>query len=56
MANLEKKKVKLKERIEQLESELKNTLHKKSVGTAISVSDYTSKIMELKKQLATMEK
>ena len=56
MANLEKKKLKLKQRIEELETELKNTLQKKSVGTAINVSDYTGKIIELKKQLNTMEK
>ncbi len=56
MANLEKKKEKLKQRIEDLEFELKNTLQKKSVGTAINVSEYTTKIMELKKQLREMEK
>lgn len=56
MANLEKKKLKLKQRIEELETELKNTLQKKSVGAAINLSEYTGKIMELKKQLNTMEK
>lgn len=56
MANIEKKKLKLKQRIEDLELELKNSLHKKSVGIAINVSEYTNKIMELKKQLNTMEK
>lgn len=56
MANIEKKKEKLKQKIEELEFELKNTLQKKSVGTAINVSQYTTKIMDLKKQLKEMEK
>lgn len=56
MANIEKKKEKLKQRIEDLEFELKNTLQKKSVGTAINVSEYTTKIMDFKKQLKELEK
>lgn len=56
MANVEKKKEKIKQRIEELENELKNTLQKKSVGAAINLSEYTGKIMELKKQLNSMEK
>ena len=56
MANLEKKKEKLKQRIEDLEFELKNTLQKKSVGTAINVSENKTKIIKIKKQLREMEK
>lgn len=54
MSKLEKKKEKLKERINALEFELKNTLQKKSQGSAINIQDYHSKIMNLKKELAQM--
>lgn len=56
MANLEKKKEKLKQRIKDLEFELTNTLQKKTVGSAINVSEYTTRISDLKKQLKEMEK
>ena len=49
MANQNKKIEKLQTRIEELEFELKHTLQKKS-GPTISVSSYTTKIMELKNQ------
>ena len=53
--NQNKKIEKLQTRIEELEFELKHTLQKKS-GPTISVSSYTTKIMELKKQLTEMRK
>lgn len=55
MANIEKKKEKLKQKIEELEFELRNTLQKKSIGKQINISEYTNKIMEFKKQLKEME-
>lgn len=54
MANVEKKKKKLVERIEQLEDELKNSLHKKTVGPAINVASYRDKINDLKLELSKM--
>lgn len=51
MSKIEKQKQKLQERILQLETELKNSLHKKSAGPAISVPKYTSNINDLKSQL-----
>lgn len=51
MSKVEKQKQKLKERIEQLETELKNSLHKKTAGPAISVPTYTTKINALKLEL-----
>ena len=53
--NQNKKIEKLQTRIEELEFELKHTLQKKS-GPTNSVSSYTTKIMELKKQLTEMRK
>ena len=41
MSKIEKKKEKLKARITELENEMKNTLQKKSVGTAINIQNYT---------------
>lgn len=52
MANVEKKKAKLQERITQLETELVTSLQKKAQGTAIDVPKYTTMIRELKQQLA----
>ena len=51
---LEKQQVKLKEKIEQLEAELKTSLQKKSFGKSIDVPLYTRKIQELKKELAEL--
>ncbi|NCQ51536.1 hypothetical protein GW796_06500 [archaeon] len=51
MSKLEKKEAKLKERIEILETELKMSLQKKSIGKAIDVSAYTRKIQDLKLEL-----
>lgn len=56
MANIEKKKEKLKLRIEELEFELRNTLQKKTIGKAINIFEYNTKILELKTQLSTMGK
>jgi len=53
---IEKKKRKLIDRINELETELRNSLTKKSSDTAeISVGDYQRKIIELKKQLKSYE-
>lgn len=54
MAKIDKKKAKLKERIEQLENELKLSLQKKASGPAIDVAKYTTNIRDLKAQLAAM--
>jgi hypothetical protein len=54
MKKLEKQQAKLKERIEQLETELKTSLQKKAVGKAIDVPLYTRKIQELKRELAEL--
>lgn len=51
MSKIDKQKKKLEERIKTLESELRLSLQKKSSVAEISVSLYTSKILELKKQL-----
>lgn len=55
MSKIEKQKVKLQERIVQLETELKNSLHKKTSGPAISVPKYTSNINDLKLQLSKLK-
>lgn len=55
MAKSEKAKIKLAQRIEQLENELKLSLQKKAAGPAINVASYTSKIQALKKELAAMK-
>jgi hypothetical protein len=55
MSKLEKKKEKLKQRIADLEFELKNTLQKKSQGAAINIQDFHTKIMSLKKELIEMK-
>lgn len=55
MANPEKQKAKLRDRIAQLESELQTSLHKKTAGPAIDVPGYTTKIRDLKAQLAAIK-
>lgn len=55
MASKDKKLTKLKERLATLEQEMISSLTKKSSSTVeISVADYTRKIQELKKQIASM--
>ena len=54
MAKLDKKKIKLQDRIAHLESELRSSLHKKTAGPAIDVAKYTKEIQTLKAQLALM--
>ena len=55
MANVEKKRAKLQERIADLESELKLSLQKKAAGTAIDVPAYTQKIAKLRTELASLK-
>ena len=55
MNKVEKQKAKMKERIEALELELRMSLQKKSVGTAIDVPSFTRKIQEMKISLASMK-
>jgi hypothetical protein len=55
MASPSKKRDKLQARIDALETELKTSLQKKSAGPAIDVSAYTSRIRELKKELAGLK-
>jgi len=56
MSKLDKKKKKLQERIEFLESELRSSLTKKTSDTKeINVSEYTRKISELRKELTTLK-
>jgi hypothetical protein len=55
MAKSDKAKLKLAQRIEQLETELKLSLQKKAAGPAINIASYTSKIQSLKKELADMK-
>ena len=47
----EKEKAKLKERIAFLETELKNSLHKKSFGSSIDIGKEMTKIQALKLKL-----
>jgi hypothetical protein len=54
MSKTDKKKTKLQERINQLETELRTALHKKTAGPAIDVPKYTKEIQALKGQLAAM--
>jgi len=52
MAKIDKKRKKIEERIEFLENEMKLNLKQKVSNTAeISVSDYLTKIQDLRKQL-----
>ena len=53
---IEKKRTKLKERIDTLETELRESLTKKTSTTKeISVPSYTRQIQELKVQLASLK-
>ena len=54
MANPDKKRAKLMQRIETLETELRLSLQKKAAGTAIDVPKYTSQIATLRAQLAAL--
>jgi hypothetical protein len=54
MSKTDKKKAKLQERISQLETELRSSLHKKAAGPAIDVPKYTKEIQALKGQLAAL--
>lgn len=55
MSKKDKKKQKMIERIEAMETELREALGKKTHNTAeINVPEQLNKINELKKQLATM--
>lgn len=55
MAKVEKKKKKLKERIELLETELRNALTKKDSNTKeINVASHTIKIKELNIELSKL--
>lgn len=54
MADANKKRTKLAERITALESELRLSLQKKAAGPAIDVPATTRKIQELKLQLAQL--
>ncbi len=56
MANVEKKKKKLQERIKELEDELRISLTQKTSSTAeINVPAHQRKIAETKKQLAELK-
>lgn len=55
MANVEKKRAKLQDRISELETELKLSLQKKASGTAIDVPSFTRKIAALKVELASLK-
>lgn len=55
MANVEKQKAKLTERILILESDLKSSLQKKTAGTAISVPKYMENIRKLQAELAALK-
>lgn len=56
MSKLDKQRAKLKERIEQLETELRNSLQKKSSSAAeIDVPGKTRKIQELRNELASLQ-
>jgi len=52
MANIEKKRKKIEERIKELEEEMRTNLRQKTSNTAeISVGDYQRKLMTLRTQL-----
>lgn len=55
MKKLEKQQTKLKERIEQMETELKTSLQKKAAGKAIDVPLFTRRIQGLKIDLANLK-
>ena len=55
MANVDKKKLKLQERLAQLEQDLRMSLQKKSSSaTEIDVPGKTRQIQELRKQISEM--
>ena len=54
MTKPDKKKAKLQQRIDQLETELRLSLQKKAARPAISVPKYTQEIQALKAQLSAM--
>lgn len=54
MANPDKQKAKLQERIAQMESTLTSSLQRKAAGKAIDVPKYTREISALKSQLAAL--
>jgi ribosome-interacting GTPase 1 len=56
MANVDKKRAKLKERIAELEAEMKLSLQKKSSGTAaFDVPSATRQIAKLRAELASLK-
>lgn len=56
MSKLEKKKAKLQERIQYLETEMRTALTKKTSDTKeISVAGHTRKIAELKQELTLLK-
>jgi ribosome-interacting GTPase 1 len=56
MSKLDKKKAKLQERIQYLETELRTSLTKKTSDTKeISVPNLTRKIAELRQELSTLK-
>jgi len=56
MSKIDKKRSKLLSRVEFLESEMKTNLGKKVSNTAeISISDYLTKIQDLRKQLSELK-
>ena len=55
MANIDKQRAKLQQRIDTLETELRMSLQKKAAGPAIDVPGYTRKIQDLKLQLAGLK-
>ena len=56
MGKLEKKKLKLQERIDFLQNEMVSALTKKTSDTKeISVGEYQRKILELKKELSLLK-
>lgn len=54
MANKEKQKLKLQERIADMETELKSSLQRKTAGKAIDVPKFTREISAMKAQLAAL--
>ncbi len=55
MSKLDKKREKINERIALLEFELKNTLQKKTQGSAINILNHHEKILNLKKDLMNLK-
>lgn len=56
MANVEKKRAKIRDRIAELETEMKNSLQKKASGTAaFDVPAATRQIAKLRTELAALK-